>query len=173
MTEQTQGQQAPARVVCPASKEAAVRYFIFAAIAIGLGLYCFYDVHAGKYPWKDNMGLNELAGYYFNHWGAVVLPLAGLFPLVLGVLSLRPKLVADEEGIGFAGKEKLPWSAIRAVDASLLADKQLLRLHYDDAGEERVLELASYKFQNFRDFVALLENKVPPAKDEPDRPEGK
>ena len=56
-------------VQCPPTTEPAVRWFIPAALSIGLGIYCFIDKE--NYPPPEVWGMkeiNEIAGYIFNHW---------------------------------------------------------------------------------------------------------
>ena len=162
MTEQTQSQQVPSRVECPATRDPAVRLFIFAGILIVGGLWCFVDGYVRNLPKKVET-INEIATYYLNHIGGIVFPLAGLIPLIWGLVFLRRKLVADEEGIGYVGKETIPWSAVSGLDTSKLADKGTLRLRHGSAGQERTLVLDSWKLQNFRQLVMLVEQRVRPS----------
>ncbi len=165
MAEQVQNEEVPTSVECPAAREPAVRLFIVAGILIGFGLWCFVDVHVrGKYPWKEDANTSEVFSYWFNQGGAFVFPLLGLIPLGLAAASLRRKLVADEEGIGYVGKEQIAWSAIRSLDAAKLADKGILRLDYEAGGGQKTLKLCNWKLQNFRALVLLVEKKVPAAK---------
>ena len=157
MSEPTPSQAVPARVECPAAKDPAVRLFIVAAMLIGFGIWCFID--RGKYHWNPKGDLNEKFGYILNHGGAVVLPIAGLVPLVWGILFLRRRLVADEEGIGYAGKEKIPWSAVTGLDSSRLEAKGILYLQYGPGGRRRLV-LDEWKLKNFRALVRLVESKV-------------
>ena len=161
MNDRTQPQDLPTRVECPAAKDPAVRLFILAAMMLGFGIWCFIDAYlGGKYPWKDQMTLNEKLSYYFNHGGAIILPLAALVPIAWAIVILRRKVVADEEGIGYAGKDKIPWTAVTRLDTSQLADKGCLSLHYEADGPQ-TMDLDGYKLKNFRDLVKLIEAKVP------------
>ena len=165
MAEQVQNEETPTSVECPAAREPAVRLFIVAGILIGFGLWCFVDVHIrDKYPRKENANTSEVFSYWFNHGGAFVFPLLGLIPLGLAATSLRRKLVADEKGIGYIGKEQISWSAIRSLDASELADKGILRLDYESGGGKKTLKLCNWKLQNFRSLVLLVEKKAPASK---------
>ncbi len=162
MAEQTQNDEVPTKAECPATREPAVRLFIVAAILIGFGLWCVVDVHVNKkYPWKEDGNISDVFTYYFNHGGAVAFPLMGLIPLGLAIVSLRKKLVADDEGIGYTCKEKISWDKVRSLDSTQLADKGILRLHYESAGGEKTLVLDSWKLQNFRSLVQIVEKKVP------------
>ncbi|MDY7009802.1 MAG: hypothetical protein SVV80_03520 [Planctomycetota bacterium] len=163
MAEQVQNEEVPASIECPATREPAVRLFIVAGIFIGFGIWCFVDAHIKKkYPPEMKEGnTSDVFTYYFNHGGAVVFPLLGLIPLGLAVASLRRKLLADDKGIGYAGKRQITWSAVKSLDSSQLADKGILRLEYETGGGQKTLKLCSWKLQNFRSLVMLLENKVP------------
>jgi hypothetical protein len=163
MSGQTQSQEAPLQVESPAAKDPAVRLFIIAAMLIGFGVWCFVDGYVRKTIKKEDItGINKAATYYLNHVGGIALPLAGLIPLAWGLVVLRRRLVADEEGIGYVGKERIPWTAVRSMDTAKLADKGILRLEYDSGSGQRSLVLDSWKLQNFRELVALVEKKVGP-----------
>lgn len=163
MSEAANSQEVPSRVECPAKKDPAVRWFIMAGMLLVFGVYCFIDHFIrGKYPYADpSADLNAYLKYVFNHYGAIVFNAAGLVLLVLGVAALRRRLIADQEGIGYVGKEKLPWSAFTGIDSADLADKGILRLGYAAGGKTETLVLDSWKLQNFRDLIALVEAKVP------------
>jgi len=155
-----QSTSAAGRVECPAKKDPAVRLFIMAGIFLGFGLWCV--VERGKYPAPDAWDvehINEAAGHALNHYGPYLFIPVGLFFLGRGVRALRRVLIADEEGIGYRGREKLPWSQITALDAGRLRSKGILTLHYGSDGK---LVLDSWKLQNFRGLIALVEQKVPP-----------
>ena len=162
MNEQEQNNEAPTRVECPASKDPAVRLFIVAGMLIVAGVYCFVDHFImGKYQYPDPYELNAYLKYLFNHYGVFVFLPPGVIALIWGIILLRRKLLADEDGIGYAGKEKIPWAAVRSLDSSDLADKGILRLRYEADGQEMTLKLDKWKLQNFRSLVLLLEKKVP------------
>ena len=161
MTDQTPSQSPPASVECPAAKDSAVRMFIFAALLIGFGIYCFADHYIwGNYKYPDPFKLNPYLGYLLNHYGPFVFLPPGLLLLVWGIVAMRRRLVADEQGIGYVGKPKIPWSAITTVDSSKLADKGVLLIGYTLEERPAVLKLDSWKLQNFRDLVALIESKA-------------
>lgn len=157
MSEQTASQDVPNRVECPAAKDPAVRLFILAAMLIGFGIWCFLD--RGNYQWKPDGSINEKFGYILNHGGAIALPIVGLVPLVWGILFLRRRLVADQDGIGYAGGEKIPWDSVTSLDSSKLQDKGILYLRYGEGGRRRLV-LDEWKLKNFRALVRLVESKV-------------
>ena len=149
------------QVTCTAAKDTAVRLFIGAAMALGAGIYCLYDDIIGKYPYKPfEEDINDWATWAFNHYGPYVFIPMGLILAAFAVRSLTRRLTADEEGIGYAGKAKIPWSEITALDASVLQAKQILTLHH---GQDKKLTLDGYKLKNFRDLVAFIEARVPEA----------
>lgn len=150
----------PDRVECPAAKDPAVRLFILAAMLIGFGVWCFHDAYlGGKYPYPEDAKLNELMNYYFNHIGGIALPLAGLVPLIWGIVFLRRRLVATADGIGYAGRPPIPWQNVTRLDATDLPRKEILRLHY---GGAKPLVLDGWKLTRFKDLVAFVEAHVPP-----------
>ncbi|KKM07294.1 hypothetical protein LCGC14_1735350 [marine sediment metagenome] len=175
MSQDAQPQDVPSKVECPAAKDPAVTKFIIAGMSMGAGIYCFIDAYIRhKYPWVPDGGLNDKLSYFFNHGGAIVFPLAALIPLIWGIVLLRRKLLADEEGIGYAGSQKVAWSDVTRLDSAKLADKGILKLFYRDAaGEEKRLVLDSWRLRNFRELVKLVESKVDaaPAEEEAEEAE--
>jgi len=147
----------PTSVTCNAAKDPAVRVFIMAAMLLGIGAWCWMDAASGKYPppeaW-DMENINAAAGYAFNHYTPWIAIPAGLLLALRGVLALRRVLTADEDGIGYAGKEKRPWEKITALDASQLKGKGILTVEF---GSDVKLVLDSWKLQNFRELVAFVE----------------
>lgn len=156
MTETSQSD----RVVSPPAKDPAVRLFIVAAMLLGFGIWCFLDAYVqGKYPRPENgADFNAWADYYFNHVGGIVLPLAGLVPLLLALRFLRRPVIADAEGLGYKGGRKIRWEEVGRLDATDLAKKGILRLHY---GPEKPLVLDSWKLTNFKALVDYVDSHVP------------
>lgn len=151
------GPAGPARVECPPTKEPAVRWFIFAAMMIAVAIWCYSDRRERPEVW-DFKHFNDAASYVLNNWGPVLFAPLGLIAAAMGVRYLRRKLIADEEGIGYAGKDKVAWGQVEELDASLLGEKGILTLRF---GQGRSLKLDSWKLQNFRELVSLMEKKVP------------
>jgi hypothetical protein len=152
-------------VVCPPTKDPAVRLFIAAAALIAFGGWCLTDLREVPAAW-DLKHINDVAGYLLNNWGPFVFFPAGLISLVWGILFLRRKCVADGEGIVYAYlcREKIPWDSVTELDASELAEKKILHLRY---GEGKSLTLDEWKLQNFKDLVAFVEVRVPQKPSEP------
>ena len=147
-------------VRCRARKDPAVRLFIFAGMLLGLGLWFLYDGYvAKKYPHKPfSENINQWFTWAINCIGPFILIPVGLVFLVWGIVILRRVLVADADGIGYVGKQKLAWSDVGSVDASQLKAKQILILEYGDAGR---MKLDSWKLDNYQKLVALIEQHVP------------
>ncbi|MDY6913234.1 MAG: hypothetical protein SVT52_02080 [Planctomycetota bacterium] len=146
-------------VQCAAAKDPAVRWFIFAAMLIGMGIWCLTDQREPPEAWTFKH-INPAAGYVLNNiLGPYVFIPAGVLSGLYAILFLRRKLVADAGGIGYADREKIPWSQIKKLDAEKLQSKGFLHLHY---GDDKTLTLDSWKLQNFRELVAFVEKHVPP-----------
>ena len=148
----------PQRVECSATKDTAVRFFIIAAMLLGMGVWCYLD--KDNYPKPEAWDLehvNDAAGYVFNNLGPYVSIPVGLVLAVAAVVSLTKRLTADKEGIGYAGKTKVLWPDVTSLDASGLESAQILYLHY---GQNKKLKLDAYKLQNFRQLVAFVEAMV-------------
>ena len=150
------GPAASKRVECRAAKDPAVRLFIIAAMLIGVGLWCLTDWRERPEAW-DARHINEVSGYLLNNWGPFLFLPGGLVVVYWAIRFLRRVLIADGEGVGYAGKDRISWDKIEKVDATELP-QGFLRIEHD-GGE--VLTLDSWKLQNFRDLVAFLETRVP------------
>lgn len=144
------------RVACPPTKDPAVRYFIFAAMAIGLAVWCFLDRTDKPSAW-DMGHINEISNYLFNNWGPVVFAPLGLIAVFAAVRQLTRKLVADQEGITY-GRQQIIWGDVKVIDAAKLQSKGILRLLCDGG---RSLKLDSYNMKNFKALVAFIEKKLP------------
>ncbi len=147
----------PQRVECPAAKDPAVRMFIVAAMFIGFVVYCAVDA-VDKPPAWTLEHINPAIQYVLHKYGPFVFGAPGLLLAVWGVVFLRRKLVADDKGIGYLGKEPIPWGQVRGLDASRLKSKGILKLNWGDGGK---LTLDSWKLQNFKALVAFVEQKIP------------
>jgi hypothetical protein len=161
MTDEANTHEIPTSVECSAAKDPAVRLFILAAMMVGIGVWCLIDMH--NYPYKSiSEDLNGFFTYVFNHYSPIVLLPLGLLAGLKAVMGLRRRLVADGEGIGYVGRQKISWSAVKSLDSAKLASKGILNITYDAGEGERTLVLDSWKLQNFRDLVRLVESKVAP-----------
>lgn len=143
------------RVVCPASKDPAVRYFIIAAGLIGIGLWGLSDQRSAPAAW-DMKHINDAANYVINNILPYLLMPAGLVLAALTAASLKRVLVADGEGIGYQGKEIIRWEQVTQLDATRIKKGYLLVRRGDDA-----LTLDSWKLLNFKELVAHVEKHVP------------
>jgi len=147
------------RVECRAAKDPAVRLFIGAAMGIAFGAYCWWDAEPRPPAW-DLSHINQVASYLLHVAGPWVFGIPGLLAGIWGVVFLRRVLVADAEGIGYAGKERVAWGEVTNLDACDLKKKGILYLEYGDGA---VLKLDAWKLQNFKGLVAFVEAHVPPA----------
>lgn len=144
--------QSTGAVVCPATKDPSVRLFIVAGFAIFFGLYCDHDAFVLKKYSTDS------SNYVFNATMGIVLPPLGLIPLVYGILMMRRRFVADNEGLGYLGKRKVRWDQLTRM---VPRGKGLLDVHYTVDGEEDLFKLDSWKIQNFAELVNFIEAKTP------------
>ncbi|MBN1553383.1 MAG: hypothetical protein JXA11_01455 [Phycisphaerae bacterium] len=147
------------RVESNAARDPAIRLGIAAVMLIGMGLWCFHDRNKYEPPaaW-DMKHINEASKYAFNHFGAFVFVPPGAALVLWMLVFLRRKLIADQDGIGYAGKEKIPWGSITKLDTSQAKSKGILQLHY---GDGKVLKLDNWKLTNFRELISLVESKIP------------
>jgi len=135
--------------------------FIVAIMLIGFGAYCAYDAFLAtengeaKYSPEKNA-----ANYYFNVVCGVVLPPAGMVPLIWGLLMLRRKFIADQEGLGYVGKPKVAWSRVNKL---VERGAGQLDVFHDaaDGQEAGVLQIDSWKLKHFAELIALIDAKTP------------
>lgn len=160
MTQTPDSPAPPQRIECAATREPAVRSAIVAAMLLGFGVWCYADRNDPKYAapkaW-DWENLHQIPGYVFNHMGVYVMVPAGALLLLWSGLRLRRRLVADEQGIGYAGRGRIAWDQVDSLDARRLQSKGIVVLH---AGDRRLV-LDSYYLRDFRRLVALVERHVP------------
>lgn len=145
-------------VQCPPTRDPAVRYLIFAVMAIGLAIWCFLDRRDAPAKW-DLEHINEISNYLFNNWGPVVFAPLGLIAVFAAIRQLTRTLVADQDGITY-GHEQIAWEDVRAIDAAKLQSKGILYLRCEGG---RAIKLDSYNMKNFKALVALIEKKLPDA----------
>jgi len=154
-TETENESSAPASVECRAASDHAVRLFILAAMPLAFGIWCLTDLRDPPKAW-DMPNINDAAAYLLNNWGPVVFFPVGLVLVYFAVRYIRRVMVADEEGIGYVGKDKILWEQVTRLDAADLK-KEIIVI---EAGQ-RALKLDGYKLRNFRDLVAFVEKNVP------------
>lgn len=145
------------------SSDPFVRRILVALLLLGFAAWTFFDFYvAGKYDHlAGSKDWNDLASYLLNRYGVFVLAPPGLAIVVLALVLRARRLVADERGIGYAGKPPIAWGEITSVDATLLAGKGLMTIHY---GQGRKLKLDSYNFRDFKSVAAYIEQRVPAEK---------
>jgi hypothetical protein len=151
---------APDRVECPVTKDPVVRGYIIAFALIGLGVWCLTD-QKPKPPAWDMEHINEVLNYVFNNIGPFLFIPIGLIQAVRTFLLSGKVLVADSEGIGYEGKDKISWPNVKTVDAGRLQKKGYLYLHTSD-GEKFTID--TWRHHNSKELVALIERMVPPDK---------
>ena len=125
---------------------------------LGFGIWCYSDRTRYKVPEEWSLGkINDIAGYLLNHWGPYVMLPLGVLILVWVAMGLRKKLLADEQGVGYAGRARIAWSEVDSLDARRLESKGVVVLIA--AGRRLVLD--SYYLTNFRELMALVDRCVP------------
>ncbi len=151
--------ETPEKVECRSTKDPAIRVFIIAAMFLGFGGYCFLDAHIlGKYPYApfSMENLNKWFSWLLNYCGPFVFIPTGLIFLIIGILYIRRRLVADQDGIGYVGKTKLKWGDVSQLDAKRLKSKGIITLDHADGK----LVLDSYKLTDFKNLLKLIEQKI-------------
>ncbi len=155
MNDTTEGSHAK-QVVCPASKDLIIRPLILAVALIAFGVWCAFD-QQDYVPFAEDM--NGWFSYAMNFYGQFFFTALGLIPLYFTIRAFRRRLVADEEGVGYIGKEKVPWSSVTGLDAGELKAKQILYLLH---GQDERFALDGFNLQNFSELVTFVERHVPP-----------
>ena len=149
------------RVECPAARDPYLRMLILGVVMLGWGLWSGYDAYLAvdkQGQPKLSMKTDEMR-FLFNAVMFYVLPPAGVVALVWAGRIRRRRLVADEEGLGYVGGEKIAWNCIRRL---VPRGKGLLHVHYEGAdGSPRRLKLDSWMLKGFNELVAFIEAKSP------------
>jgi hypothetical protein len=148
----------PTSIECRPSKDPAVRWFIFAAMAMATAVWCWSDRRPRPEAW-DLENINDVAAYVLNNWSPYLLVPVALAAAAVAARHLTLRTVADDEGIT-RGRKSLSWSRIAVIDAAMLKSKGILTLRGRD-GEE--MKLDSWKIQRFKELVAFIESKLPDA----------
>ena len=149
-------QEQVAAIECKPAKDPAVRWLIFAAMMVGISIWCWSDRRAKPEAW-DFKHINQVGAYLLNNWGPVVFAPLGLISVLLAVRQLTRKLVADDGGITY-GSAVVAWPEVNKLDATELKSKGILTLVH---GNGRKLKLDSWKIRNFKELVAFVEKKLP------------
>ena len=123
----TSEQSQISKVECGPTTEPAVRWFIFAAMMIGFAIWCFSDRREPPKAWTLEH-INDIATYVLNNFMPYLFAPLGLLALAMALIHLKSKLIADDEGIGYAGKQKHGWDQVKKLDVSELKDKGILYL---------------------------------------------
>lgn len=145
------------QVVCPVARDLVVRPLILAAALIGFGIWCAFDQQ--EYATFDE-NMNTWLTWAMNFYGQFIFTALGLIPLYFAVRAMRRKVIADETGVGFLGREKVAWAGVTGLDASELKDKQILYLLH---GQGQRYALDGFDLRNFAELVAFVEDHVPQA----------
>lgn len=169
MNDNTEGSNAT-QVICPAAKDLVIRPLILAVGLIAFGIWCATDQQ--EYVAFDT-DMNSWLSWAMNFYGQFIFTALGLIPLYFAFRAYRRRLIADADGVGFEGKEKIAWSSVTGLDAGELKSKQILHLLH---GQGRRYTLDGFNLQNFAALVAFVEQRVPqaaaapPAQSDPDPP---
>ena len=160
MNDATEGSNVT-RVVCPAALDLAIRPLILAVALIAFGIWCAMD----QQPYKSlDEDMNTWLTWAMNYYGQFAFTALGLVPLYFGIRALRRKMVADDQGVGFEGKDKILWSSVTGLDASELKEKNILTVIH--GGGQRY-KLDGFDLKNFRELVTFVEAHIPKTDPEP------
>lgn len=143
---------APDSVECGLATEALIRSGLIVAMVLGFGVWSIYHLAIDKY---DRAA--EPVNWYFTLGCAVVLTPLGVVLAGLLVRRLRRRLVADNEGIGYVGREKVGWDRITKL---VIRGKGLVDLHYQTDGAEQVLTLDSYYLKDYDTLMTLVDART-------------
>jgi len=155
MNDITQGSTAT-QVTCPPAWDLLLRPAILAVALLSFGVWCMTDQRPAETFSIEN--INPWGSWAMNFYGQFLFTALGLTAAFFTVRILRRKLIADSQGVGFVGKDKVLWSDVTGLDASELKEKQILYL-LRGSGEKYALD--GFNLRNFRDLVAFVEAHVP------------
>jgi hypothetical protein len=125
---------------------------IAVALVLGFGLYSVYELATGEY---DRAA--QVESWYFTVACAAVLTPVGLVLLVMLIGRSRRRLVADGEGIGYAGRRKVGWEEITRL---VIRGKGLVDVHYGGGDREGVLTLDSYYLKSYDALMAFVDART-------------
>jgi hypothetical protein len=151
-------QKSPAEVECPAANDPGVRMFIVAAMCIAFAVWCFMDPNKQQPKYWDMDHATDVARYVTNAIMPYVLAPIGVLLVIWGIVYMGRRLIADDEGIGYDGKQKIRWNEFKKMDASKLK-KGLLYLYYGP--DEKKLTLDSWKLKNYKPLIEFVESHLP------------
>jgi len=152
MSDQESAAAADERVECGAGLERIIRWLVVVGLCLGFGIYSIWELYTGEQTVEKSA-----SNYWFTVACAVILTPLGLVLLGIVGFMARRRLVADAEGLGYVGAEKVGWDQVTKLVAR---GKGLMDVHYTDEGEEDVLELDSYKLKGFDRLVQFIESKT-------------
>ncbi len=149
----------PEAVECLAAKDPPFRLLLVTIMLLGFGVYSYWDAYyAVDDKGEKKYTVEKSAGdYYFNVVCGYLFPPLGIAAGAWGAHMLRRRFVADQEGLGFEGKDIVPWGDVVKL---VKRDRGLLDVHYKTDGSKGKLTLDSWKLKNYDDLILLVESKT-------------
>jgi hypothetical protein len=148
-------------VECRSAGDPFVRMLLLGVVLLAWGAWSGYDAFY-KLDKQGNRAFSmekNASHYLFNAGMSMILPPVSLVVLAWAFRIRRRRLLADGEGLGYVGKEKIAWSRLKRLSPG---GKGLLDVYYDGPGGNlRRLRLDSWMLKNFNELVAFIEAKAP------------
>ena len=148
------------KIECKAARDPLVRataglFFVLAGAA-----WCAYDIFiAAKFEYKPfSEDINAWGEYMLNLAGAVVLPVIAVIVLYKLIRFRSVVFSADSKGVFKNGELLFRWPEVNLIDASRLAAKDIIVLHYSSPTKK--LELDGWKLTNFRPMLEKIQENV-------------
>jgi len=150
-------------IEAPLSRYKRNNILIYMAICLGLAGWFAYDGYLNQsfIGEHTNEEGNPDGVLVFNQKSPPAFVVAAL--LLGGYLYVirQRKLVADENELIVAGKERIPYSEIEKIDKTYFADKGIFTIVYKQGnGGEAKLRLSDRQYDNLKPILELLVAKI-------------
>lgn len=141
-------------LVCGLAKSRKMKWIIYIILALGAGIYCYYDGFVSEKYLKD------LSNLWFNRVGSIVLAVAFVVLVIGFFVILKTRIAADDDGIDVNGKSKIPWKDIVRIDDGNV-EKGLVDIFYTVEGQEEKWTADSYKIDRFDELLDMISRHRP------------
>lgn len=142
-------------VIVKTTKTRLAQLLFMTILCWGFAPYCQYDA---SYKYDRETQFDK---WVFNQGAVPVLVILGVFAIRATVKAFKLRIVADEQtGITINNKPPIPWDGMK-IDASILAKKGYLHLHYKDPdGNDARQTLDEFRLDYFDELYAMIRAKL-------------
>jgi len=135
----------------PLSRYKRTNFYIYIAVCVGLGLWFAYDGYLNQgfiEEHRDEQGRPD-STLAFNQKAPPFLLAGALFFAGYLYAIRRRKLVAGDDALVIAGKQKIPYDAIETIDRTYFEKKGFFTITYqDEQGRESRRRISDREYDN-------------------------